>query len=320
MRQDVGRWFQQRRYDGHSWDPTSLLALKEGTSISVVLPALNEESTVGGVVETLRRGVVERVPLVDEILVVDSGSTDRTPQVAVEAGARVVAAADVEPELGHACGKGEAMWKSLFATVGDILVFIDADLLSVDVHYVTGLIGPLLTDPNVSLVKAYYDRPLVTEAGVSPNGGGRVTELVARPLLNLYWPELAGVIQPLSGEYAARRTLLERLPFPRGYGVEIGILIDLLGVVGLNGMAQVDLGRREHSHQPDSELAMMSASILQTALRRLRLTPSAATLTQFRRSSAVPEAFTREVQVDERPPAVALPEYQRRRPLARHRL
>jgi glucosyl-3-phosphoglycerate synthase len=318
MRQDVWRWFQQRRYDGHRWDAASLLTHKDGTSISVVLPALDEESTVGGVVETLRTGLVDRVPLVDEILVVDSGSTDRTPQVALDAGARVVAAADVEPGLGHSRGKGEAMWKSLFATVGDILVFVDADLVSVDVHYVTGLVGPLLTDPGVALTKAYYDRPLVTDEGVSPHGGGRVTELVARPLLNLYWPELAGVIQPLSGEYAARRSLLERLPFPRGYGVEIAILIDLLGEVGLDGLAQVDLGRREHSHQPDSELAAMSASIMQTALRRLRLSPAATTLTQFRRSSGASEAITRPVQVDERPPAVALPEYQRRQPLARH--
>ncbi|HEX5493866.1 MAG TPA: glucosyl-3-phosphoglycerate synthase [Mycobacteriales bacterium] len=313
MRQDVREWFRARSYHARDFDPVALLAGKNGTRVSLVLPALDEQDTVGQVVGTLRSALVNRVPLVDEIVVVDSGSTDRTRRVAAEAGARVLAAAEIEPSLGHCPGKGEALWKSLFATSGDILVFVDADLVRVGPHYVTGLLGPLLTDPSVSLVKAFYDRPLATETGVAPNGGGRVTELVARPLLNLYWPRLSGVVQPLAGEYAARRGLLERLPFPRGYGVEIGILIDLLDLAGLDGLAQVDLGRREHSHQSDQELAIMAASVTQTALRRLGLAVTEPTLTQFRRAGGTQRGRTRPVQVDERPPALSVPEYRRGR-------
>lgn len=315
MRQDVRDWFETNSYDGRRFDPDALLARKHQTRISVVLPALDEQDTVGDVVATLRAAVVERVPLVDEIVVVDSGSTDATRQVAARAGARVLTAAQVAPGLGHCRGKGEALWKSLFATCGDILVFVDADLTGFGPHFVTGLLGPLLTAPGVSLVKGFYDRPLATGNGVSPDGGGRVTELVARPLLNLYWPRLAGVVQPLAGEYAARRTLLERLPFPRGYGVEIAILIDLLDLVGLDGLAQVDLGRREHSHQSDRDLAAMAASIQATALRRLRLTPSASTLTQFGRVEGVVRARTGAVELNERPPAISTPQYRRARGL-----
>ncbi len=312
MRQDVRDWFESHSYDGRRFDPGALLARKHQTRISVVLPALDEQDTVGEVVATLRAAVVERVPLVDEIVVVDSGSTDATRKVAARAGARVLTAAEVAPGLGHRRGKGEALWKSLFATCGDILVFVDADLTGFGPHFVTGLLGPLLTTPGVSLVKGFYDRPLATDNGVSPNGGGRVTELVARPLLNLYWPRLAGVVQPLAGEYAARRTLLERLPFPRGYGVEIALLIDLLDQVGLDGLAQVDLGLREHSHQSDQELAAMAASIQATALRRLRLTPSASSLTQFGRAKGVTRARTRAVELEERPPAISVPQYRHR--------
>lgn len=313
----VPDWFEARRYDAHHFDPVSLLAAKRGQRVSVVLPALDEQDTVGGVVAALREAVVDRVGLVDEIVVVDSGSVDLTRAEAARAGARVVAAADVEPGLGHCRGKGEALWKSLFTTCGDILVFVDADLPRIGPHYVTGLLGPLLTEPDVALVKAFYDRPLTTTEGVSPDGGGRVTELVARPLLNLYWPRLSGVVQPLAGEYAARRWLLERLPFPRGYGVEIGILIDLLDLVGLDGLAQVDLGYREHRHQSDEALAAMSASIMHTALGRLGLPGTAATLTQFRRVDGVPVARVRPVQTDERPPALSVPEYRRARRAAR---
>lgn len=333
MRQDTRDWFVRRGHDGRRWTPAELLAAKGPSSVSVVLPALDEEATVGQIVATLHSAVVDQVPLVDEIVVVDSGSSDQTAAVAAAAGARVVHAARVEPQLGHTRGKGEALWKSLFATSGELLVFIDADLSYVDSHYVTGLLGPLLLDPSVSMVKGFYDRPLVTDTGVSPDGGGRVTELVARPLLNLYWPALSGVVQPLSGEYAARRVLLERLPFPRGYGVEIGLLIDLLAATGVDGLAQVDLGTREHSHQSDRALAAMSASIIQTALRRLRVAPAATTLTQFHRPShpdpadpqgrsdrsgvgsvppvgaAMPQPSTTAVQMDERPPAASVPAY-----------
>ena len=173
------------------------------------------------------------------------------------------------PTVPSVPGKGEALWRSLAATTGDIVVFVDADLLAFHSDYVTGLIGPLLTDPSVHFVKAMYDRPLADGAVVHAGGGGRVTELVARPLLNLHWPQLAGFVQPLAGEYAARRHLLERLPFATGYGVEIGLLIDALNTAGLDAMAQVDLGERRHRHHDDLRLGRMAAEIWQTALARL---------------------------------------------------
>jgi glucosyl-3-phosphoglycerate synthase len=248
---------------------------------------------------------------------VDSGSTDRTAARAAAAGATVVHRADVLPDLEPLPGKGEVLWRSLAATTGDVLVFVDADLRSFDVGYVTGLLGPLLTDRSVSLVKAMYERPLLSVDGVLPAGGGRVTELVARPLLNLHWPELAGVVQPLAGEYAARRSLLERLSFPTGYGVELAILVDTLVLAGLDAIAQVDLGVRVHRHQADARLGLMASEILQVALRRLerqgRLVlrgPLNPTLAQFPSGDArVPEATTYDVELVERPPMVTIPAY-----------
>ncbi len=296
-----------------------LLAVKEGTgrTVSVVLPALNEEGTVGTVVATLRRELVDRVPLVDELVVIDSGSTDRTAAVAREAGAAVVAVSDVAPSYGTVPGKGDALWKSLLVTTGDNVVFLDADLEEVDATFVTGLCEPLLTDPGTAYVKAFYDRPLRMEAGVTPSGGGRVTELVARPLLNLYWPELAGVIQPLSGEYGGRREVLESVPFASGYGVEIGLLIDIARMVGIDAVVQVDLGRRVHRHHPDLVLGRMAAEVLQAALYRLEGFPVASTpanhhVTQFGRDGDGFVPTVHEVVLSERPPAATVPEPVRR--------
>src|SRR5205085_11385452 len=184
----------------------------------------------------------------------DSDSTDATAAVARAAGADVVATADVLPAHGSRPGKGEALWKSLAATTGDLVVFFDADLVGDVAHYVPGLLGPLLADPQVAYVKGCYTRPLSLDGVTTPAGGGRVTELTARPLLNALWPELAGFVQPLGGEYAGRRSALERVPFVSGYGVEVGLLVDLLQVCGLQGLAQVDLGTRQHSHQTDQAL------------------------------------------------------------------
>jgi glucosyl-3-phosphoglycerate synthase len=309
MRPHVRSWFRQRTYHWSQWSPEWLRDHKHGNTISVVLPALNEEPTVGQVVTTVRDHLMTRTALIDELLVIDSGSTDRTVAVAQEAGAVVVRAADIRPELAARPGKGEVLWKSQFITTGDILVFVDSDLVDAKAHYVTGLLGPLLTHPSVCLVKAFYDRPLTDGRFANPTGGGRVTELVARPLLNLYWPDLAGVVQPLAGEYAARRETLAQLPFAAGYGVEIGLLIDTLNLHGLDGLAQVDLGRRDHRHQDDSELALMAATIIDTALQRTDRPPhraGAPALTQFQRADGAQRPTVRPVPVGHRPPCSEL--------------
>jgi glucosyl-3-phosphoglycerate synthase len=277
---------------------------------------LNEEATVGSIVETIRRELMtEAVPLVDELVVLDSGSTDRTAAVAEAAGATVVHRDAVLPRVPVSPGKGEVLWRSLLATSGEIICFIDADLRDFESRFVSGIVGPLITDPGLQMVKAMYDRPLETGGTVVPAGGGRVTELVARPLLNLHWPQLAGFVQPLGGEYAARRSLLEQLPFPVGYGVELGLLVDALNTVGLDALAQVDVGVRHHRHQDGQALGRMAATIYRTAQVRLArghlVRPF---LTQFDRGEE--GGFTprvHEVAAEERPPMLTIPEYARRR-------
>ncbi|SFL88969.1 glucosyl-3-phosphoglycerate synthase [Geodermatophilus ruber] len=305
MRPDVRDWLHQRTFSADSWYASELLAAKaeRNATVSVVLPALDEERTVGTIVSTIRERLVERCPLVDELVVIDSGSVDRTAEVATAAGARVVHVDTVLP--GHGCrpGKGEALWKSLHVTTGELVVFLDSDLIRFDHRFVIGLLGPLLTDSTIGYVKALYDRPLSTTEGIVPSGGGRVTELVARPLLNAFWPQLAGFVQPLSGEYAGRRTLLEEVPFVSGYGVEFGLLVDLLRRAGLNALAQVDLGVRRHSHQNDAALGRMAGQILQTALaRRPGAGRPEGELLQFLRTGDGLEAVSWDVTVVERPP------------------
>ncbi|MEU3722184.1 glucosyl-3-phosphoglycerate synthase [Streptomyces sp. NPDC031705] len=314
MLDEVERWLADRSWSAADRPLDQLLERKRaaGTTVSVVLPALDEEATVGQIVEVIRRDLMEglAVPLVDELVVVDSGSTDRTAEVAAEAGARVVHRDAILPRLPALPGKGEVLWRSLLATTGDVVCFVDADLRDFDSVFVSGIVGPLLTDPQVQFVKAMYDRPL----GDAPGQGGRVTELVARPLLNLHWPQLAGFVQPLGGEYAVRRSLLERLPFPVGYGVELGLLVDALHTAGLDALAQVDVGVRLHRHQDGRALGRMAAAIYRTAQLRLSrghlVRPE---LTQFERG---PDGFvprTYPVDTEERPPMVEVEEYAGRR-------
>ena len=319
MRLEVAAWFDARTTLGASWDRDQLALAKGPLRVSVVLPARNEAGTIGSIVRRLRRQLMVEVPLVDEVVVVDSGSDDHTSQVARDAGAHVVRQEQVLPELGDRPGKGEALWKSLYVTTGDIVAFIDADLRDFDPQFAVGLLGPLLADPDVSFVKGFYDRPLDLGQSVMPAGGGRVTELVARPLLNLHFPALAGVIQPLAGEYAARRSLLERVPFMSGYGVEIAMLVDVLEEAGLDAMAQVDLGRRVHRNSSDAALGRMGAQVYLALLSRLErhgremlVVEPSTTLTQFRRDGDrfVPEVSS--VGVGERPPMITVPQYQRR--------
>jgi glucosyl-3-phosphoglycerate synthase len=321
MRPDARAWFQHRTTSATSLagiDTDALLLAKRrgGHRISVVLPARDEEATVGVLVTDLVRRWMDAVPLVDELLVMDSDSTDATAAVARAAGAEVVGTAEVLPSYGSRPGKGEALWKSLAATTGDLVVFMDSDLLGDVGHYVPGLLTPLLTDPRVDYVKGCYTRPLAVGGEHRPAGGGRVTELTARPLLNALWPELAGFVQPLGGEYAGRRSVLEQVPFVSGYGVEVGLLVDLLQVCGLGGLAQVDLGTRRHSHQSDEALGRMAGQIVSTVLARAergrpvprRLEPGGL-LTQFEHDGAGFVPASTPVAVDERPPLCAVAEY-----------
>ncbi|APE23058.1 MULTISPECIES: glucosyl-3-phosphoglycerate synthase [Streptomyces] len=311
MLEEVERWLGRRSWSVADRPLERILAAKRNTKVSVVLPALNEEATVGDIVAVIRRELMsEAVPLVDELVVIDSGSTDRTAEVAAAAGARVVARDAILPRIPAVPGKGEVLWRSLMVTSGDVVCFVDADLRDFSADFVSGIVGPLLTDPDIDFVKAMYDRPF----GDTPGQGGRVTELVARPLLNLHWPQLAGFVQPLGGEYAARRSLLERLPFPVGYGVELGLLVDALHTVGLDALAQVDVGVRKHRHQDGRALGRMAAAIYRTA--QLRLSRGHLVrpwLTQFERGEKGFEPRTYAVDTEERPPMAEIVEYARRR-------
>ena len=315
----VEAWATYRSTSAREWTARRLMQAKGESRVSVVLPARNEEATVGAIVATIREHLMDRVPLVDELIVVDARSQDRTAQVARAAGAEVVRQDEMTRGLPRLEGKGDALWAGLAAAEGDVVAFVDADLREFRPHFVTGLLGPLLTDPSVSFVKGFYHRPLVGATSVETDGGGRVTELLARPLLNLFWPELAGFVQPLAGEYAARRDVLARVPFVSGYGVETAMLIDLLELVGLDALAQVDLGERKHRHQDTAALGRMSAQIMLTAWSRLQRrgwvttsVPPSSLLTQFRRggSDALPnldrEIVVTDVAIEERPPLAEL--------------
>jgi glucosyl-3-phosphoglycerate synthase len=315
----VEAWTTYRTGDAMEFGTRRLVRAKGDTTVSVVIPARNEEATVGAIVGIIRRDLVDRTGLVDEIIVVDSRSTDATTRVAAAAGARVVGQDEVTRGLPRLEGKGDALWAGLACARGDVVAFVDGDLREFSPHFVTGLLGPLLTDRSVEFVKGFYHRPLVGTASVEPDGGGRVTELSARPMLNLFWPELAGFVQPLAGEYAGRRRTLERIPFVSGYGVEVAMLIDLLELVGLDALAQVDLGERLHRHQGTEALGRMSAQIMVTVWSRLyrrglvgSATPPSTVLTQFRRGGAdvLPhlnrEIIVTDIDVDERPPLAAM--------------
>lgn len=259
-------WLQDRTFTGATFDPAALAVRRadSGTSVSVVIPALEVAGTVGAIVAAIRSHWMGPGGLVDEVVVVDSASSDGTADVAARAGARVVQDTEVLPDLGARRGKGEAMWKGLAATSGDIVVWIDGDIEDFDPAFVPGLLAPLLVDDGVDYVKAFYRRPL----GGAPDDGGRVTEICARPLINRFVPELGGFVQPLSGEAAGRRSLLERVPFCCGYAVEIGLLIDILDTAGLDAMAQVDLGERRHRNQPTPALGPMAYEITNAVLTR----------------------------------------------------
>jgi glucosyl-3-phosphoglycerate synthase len=275
---------------------------------------------VGNVIRTIKGALMDEWPLLDEIVLIDSNSTDRTAEIAESMGVPVYRHPDILSDMGTIAGKGEALWKSLHVLKGDIIAWVDTDITNIHPRFVYGIIGPLLKHPHLQYIKGFYQRPIAVDGRIQAYGGGRVTELVARPLFNLFYPELSGVIQPLSGEYAGRRTALERVPFFTGYGVETGLLIDILERYGLDAIAQSDLEVRVHHNQPLEGLSRMSFAILQVFIDRIEKRYGTALLEQANRSLKLivqePDRFGLEVQAisdHERPPMRRVPSYRKER-------
>ncbi|GHV85057.1 glucosyl-3-phosphoglycerate synthase [Spirochaetia bacterium] len=299
-------------------DLSALVALKEkkGLKISLAFPTLNEEATIGKEILIIRTELMDRYPLLDEIAVIDSSSKDNTRKVAEQFGARVFTSKLILPKYGSFRGKGENLWKSLYVLEGDIIVWVDADISNISPKFVYGLLGPLLEDDRTSYVKAFYERPLRSSRGFATSGGGRVTEILVRPLFSLFFPELARFVQPLSGEYAGRRKLLERLPFSVGYGIELGNLIDILELEGIEALAQVDLDMRIHRNQSTEALGKMSYGILNTFFERAEKYGKSRLLAELgdrhlslERYEAEHRIVKTEISVVERPPMIEIPEY-----------
>lgn len=316
----VDRWFAENTFhSGEFSDLQQLMSLKEkqGVTISLALPALNEEETVGSVIGTLKQALQDDVPLLDEIILMDSNSEDRTVAIAQEQGIPTYIHQEViQDEVGSHPGKGEALWKSLAVTKGDIVVWVDTDITNIHPRFIYGLVGPLLKQTRIQYVKGFYARPIRVGDRVQAYGGGRVTELVARPLLNLFYPELSGIIQPLSGEYAGRRTALEQVPFFSGYGVETGLLIDMHARFGLEGIAQSDLEVRVHHNQTLANLSRMSFAILQVFTARIEQRYGVTLLDKANRSMKLvvqePDHFAldiAEISDIERPPIASIASY-----------
>jgi glucosyl-3-phosphoglycerate synthase len=319
----VDKWFAENTFHASEFsDVRRLVELKEkqGLTVSLGLPALNEEKTIGLVIKRVKGALMDRYPLIDQIAVIDSDSTDRTAEIARELGVAVHRHRDILPEMGSHVGKGEALWKSLQVLDGDIVAWIDTDIRNIQPRFVSGLVGPLLREPRIQYVKGFYKRPIKEGDQLISEGGGRVTELMARPFLNLFFPELSGIIQPLAGEYAGRRGVLESVPFFSGYAVETGLLIDILDAVGLSAIGQVDLERRIHRNQPLGNLSQMSYVILQAAMRKLEERHRIELLTEMGRGMKLiiqdEDRFhleVREIGDDLRPPIKSVPAYQERR-------
>ncbi|MER3457222.1 MAG: glucosyl-3-phosphoglycerate synthase [candidate division GAL15 bacterium] len=322
-RPEVEKWFAENTFHAREFeDLQHLVDLKRQRrwTISLGLPALNEEETVGGVIRVLRDRLMQDVPLLDEIVLIDSDSTDRTREIAQAEGIPVVRHREVLPHLGSYRGKGEALWKSLYVLRGDVVVWVDTDVRNMHPKFVYGLLGPLLREDRIVFVKGYYRRPVQVGDRLYETGGGRVTELVARPLLNLFFPQLSGLIQPLAGEYAGRREALERIPFFTGYGVETGMLIDLVDRFGLGAIGQVDLEQRIHRNQSLQSLSLMAFQIVQVVARRLEdrlgaplLDSAARTMKLVCHEEGRLSLVEQEVAEVERPPMLTIPEYRARR-------
>jgi glycosyltransferase involved in cell wall biosynthesis len=296
---ELARWWSERRYDGRDFSLPDLLAAK-ATTVAVILPTRECAATIGPILD--RIAPLGAAGLLDELLVVDADSPDGTAAVARERGATVLSESSIRPELGPARGKGDAMWRAAAATGAELLVFLDADTTDFDPSFVTGLLGPMLLDPSLALIKGTFRRPLALGDSIREGEGGRVTELVARPLLNLHFPSLSGFTQPLSGEIAIRRDLFERLSVPVGYGVEIAMMIDALRLAGLDGLAEVDLGTRQNRHQSLRALSAMAGEVMVALEKRIGAAPRPA-FPSFRpraEGGAPPELWR--LRCEERPP------------------
>ncbi|MHC4886621.1 MAG: glucosyl-3-phosphoglycerate synthase [Planctomycetota bacterium] len=312
-------WLENNTF--HHSDFYSLVPLveakeKAGIKISLCIPTLNEEKTIGKEVVLFKSELMTRYPLIDEIAVIDSGSEDKTLEVAAAFGADTYLASDILPDLEPKRGKGENLWKAIHQLSGDIIVYIDADIKNIHPRFVYGLVGPLIYRPEIQYVKAFYDRPLAMSKGIRPSGGGRVTEILIRPLFSLFYPELTNIVQPLSGEYAVRRGVLESIPFPIGYGVETAHIMDVYTRWGLGAFAQTDLDKRVHRNQSINSLARMSFGILQTFLGRLKaqgmvdhLPELGKTLQQFQVQDKDYQKVEYNIVEEERPPMIEIPEY-----------
>ncbi|MCB1091666.1 MAG: glucosyl-3-phosphoglycerate synthase, partial [Verrucomicrobiae bacterium] len=258
-------------HHGQFWDLRQLVEEKErkNLTISLCIPTLNEEKTIGKEIIIFKSELMDRYPLIDEIAVIDSGSTDKTREIAASFGADVYFSGDILPSQGFKRGKGENLWKAIHQLRGNVICYVDADIKNIHPRFVTGLVGPLIQRDSIHYVKAFYDRPIAYSNELRPSGGGRVTEILVRPLFSLFFPELTALVQPLSGEYAVRREVLEQLPFPIGYGVETSHILDVYRHWGLDAFGQTDLDKRVHRNQSTHDLGKMSFGILQSFLNRL---------------------------------------------------
>jgi glucosyl-3-phosphoglycerate synthase len=320
---DLNEWLRTHTFHHSAFrDLRTLVEAKEkaGLKISLCIPTLNEEKTIGKEVVIFRSELMQRYPLVDELAIIDSGSTDKTLEIAANFGADTYLADEILPEVEPKRGKGENLWKAIYQLSGDIIVYIDADIKNIHPRFVYGLVAPLIHNRQMQYVKAFYDRPLASSHGVRPSGGGRVTEILIRPLFSLFFPELTGVIQPLSGEYAVRREVLERIPFPIGYGVETSHLIDVYTQYGMEAFGQTDLDQRVHRNQPTRSLGKMAFGILQTFLSRAEklgiigdLPDVSTILRQFQVNNSIFETVEHQIVEEERPPMNTIDAYIHRR-------
>lgn len=316
---DREEWFRRNTYHHRDFaDIGRLAARKEelGLKVSVCLPTLNVATTLRTILRVMRTELMERHALIDQLAIIDSRSKDGTLDIARQEGAEIFFDDEILPGLEPASGKGEALWKSLFALTGDIIVWIDSDIENIHPRFAYGLIGPLLERPEVGFVKGFYERPLKEGEVLRPSGGGRVTELVARPIINLFYPELTGLLQPLSGEYAGRRSVLESIPFMTGYGVEIAMVLDIYSTFGLESIAQVDLEVRQHHNQGLPALSRMSFGVMQAAFRRLAEEGKLALMDELetvynavKREGAEYALEPVDIELVERPPMGSISEY-----------
>lgn len=316
---NLNEWIQKNTFHhSHFWDIKQLIEekQKQGLTISLCLPTLNEEKTIGKEIILFKSELMDRYPLLDEIAVIDSGSTDQTREIAAAFGADVYLSADILPQAGEKKGKGENLWKAVYQLKGDIICYVDADIANIHPRFAYGLIAPLLYHPEMKYIKAFYDRPLAFSQGVRPSGGGRVTEILVRPLFSLFYPDLTGLIQPLSGEYAVRREVLEQIPFPIGYGVETSHILDVYEKWGLEAFGQTDLDQRVHRNQETLSLGRMAFGILRTFLARsqakgmkIDMEQVSTIMRQFQAHDDKYEQIQYEIVEEERPPMITLPEY-----------